>query len=483
MNHTPTSIRPADDALLQEIARYVTEGTIDSDEAYATARLDLMDSLGCALLALNYPDCRRLIGPVVPGATLPGGARVPGTSLELDPFQAAFCIGTLIRWLDYNDTFLAAEWGHPSDNLGGILAVADWLGRSSLPSAELPLTVCDVLTHFIQAAEIQGILALENAFNRDGIDHVILVRVATSAVITHMLGGTRDQVAAALSHAWIDGGPLRTYRQSPNTGPRKSWAAGDATARGVRLALWVMGGQIGCPTALTAPTYGFCDALHRGRPVVVDQAFDSYVMEHILFKVAAPAEFHAQTALEAAAVLHPHIRSRVDRIERIRIETQQPAMRIINKTGPLHNPADRDHCLQYIVAAALLHGRITADHYEDEAAADPRIDHLRALMEVVEEPRYSADYLDPAKRSIANAVQVYFDDGSATDRIEIEYPLGHRRRREEAAPLLFEKFRTNAATRLPPERVEQLGECFSNPERFDALTLDELMSAVCAEQH
>ena len=481
MSQSPTAARPPDDELLQEIARYVAEGTIDSDEAYATARLDLMDSLGCALLALNYPDCCRLIGPVVPGALLPGGARVIGTDLELDPVQAAFCIGTLIRWLDYNDTFLAAEWGHPSDNLGGILAVADWLARGSLPTTEPPLTVRDVLTCFIQAAEIQGVIALENAFNRDGIDHVILVRVATAAVATHMLGGTRDQIAAALSHAWIDGGPLRTYRQSPNTGPRKSWAAGDATARGVRIALWVMDGQIGYPTALTAPTYGFCDALHGGRPVVVDQAFGSYVMENILFKVAAPAEFHAQTALEAAAALHPLVIHRLNEIERIRIETQQPAMRIINKTGPLHNPADRDHCLQYITAAALLHGTVTADHYEDEAAADPRIDRLRALMEVVEEPGYSVDYLDPQQRSIANAVQVYFEDGSTTDRIEIEYPLGHRRRREEAAPLLFEKFRANAATRLTAARVAQLEKLFDNAEACYELTITELVSLVCSD--
>jgi 2-methylcitrate dehydratase len=472
MHSAAPAARPPDDALLQEIAAYVDAARIDRDEAYATARLDLMDSLGCAFLALGYPDCRRLIAPVVPGAVLPGGARVPGTDLELDPIQAAFCIGTLIRWLDYNDTFLAAEWGHPSDNLGGILAVADWLARAQSDSS---LTVRDVLTAFIKATEIQGVLALENAFNRDGIDHVILVRVASAAVVTHMLGGTREQITAAVSHAWIDGGPLRTYRQSPNTGPRKSWAAGDATARGVRLALWVMNGQMGCPTALTAPTYGFCDALHRGRPIVVEQAFGTYVIENILFKVAAPAEFHAQTALEAAAQLHPLVRDRIDRIQRVRIETQQPAMRIINKTGRLHNPADRDHCLQYIVAAALLHGVVTADVYEDEAAADPRIDRLRSLMEVVESTRYSVDYLDPQKRSIANAVQVFFHNGTATERIEIEYPLGHRRRRDEAAPLLFEKFQSNAASCLPAGRVAALTRLFSNPDDLDSLPVNRLL--------
>lgn len=475
MHSTTAASRPPVDALLQEIAGYVASGRISREEAYSTARLDLMDSLGCAFLALSYPDCRRLIGPVVPGAILPGGARVPGTDLELDPVQAAFCTGTLIRWLDYNDTFLAAEWGHPSDNFGGILAAADWLARAAEPHRPTALTVRDVLTAFIKATEIQGVLALENAFNRDGIDHVILVRVATAAVVTHMFGGTRDEIAAAVSHAWIDGGPLRTYRQAPNTGPRKSWAAGDATARGVRLALWVMNGEMGYPTALTAPTYGFCDALHRGRPVVVEQEFGSYVIENILFKVAAPAEFHAQTALEAAAQLHPAVRGRIGHIQRIRIETQQPAMRIINKTGPLHNPADRDHCLQYIVAAALLHGAVSADHYEDRAAADPRLDCLRGSMEVVEHPRYSLDYLDPHKRSIANAVQVFFDDGTATERIEIEYPLGHRRRRGEAAPLLFEKFQANAETGLPKDRVSELTRLFSSPQELDRLTVDQLL--------
>jgi 2-methylcitrate dehydratase len=488
------------DPLLLQIADYVANAEITSDEAYDTARLDLLDGLGCALLALNYPECARLIGPVVPGAVLSGGARVPGTGYELDPVRAAFCIGTLIRWLDYNDTFLAAEWGHPSDNFGGILAVADYVGRCGQPcetderirgsgdeakvtapphplvsSSPHPLTVRDLLTAGIKAAEIQGVLALENAFNRVGIDHVILVRVATAAVATQLLGGTREQIAAAVSNAWIDGGPLRTYRQAPNTGSRKSWAAGDATARGVQLALWAVSGEMGYPTALTAPTYGFCDTIYRGNRLVVSQPLGSYTMEHILFKVAAPAEFHAQTALEAAVTLHPLVARRLDGIDRIRIETQEPALRIISKTGPLRNPADRDHCLQYIVGSALIHGTITADHYQDAAAADPRIDQLRARMEVVEEHRYSRDYLDPAKRSIANAVQVFFQDGTATPRVEVEYPLGHRRRRDEAQPQLVEKFRQNARSRFTEERVTEILRLFGEPAELDRLPVPQFL--------
>ena len=486
--HATTPSAPREyDPLLVQIADFVANTKIDSDEAYDTAWLDLLDSLGCALLALNYPECVRMIGPVVPGATLPGGARVPGTSYELDPVRAAFCTGTLIRWLDYNDTFLAAEWGHPSDNFGGILAVADYVSRRRgsaphplIPASPHPLTVRDLLTAGIKAAEIQGVLALENAFNRVGIDHVILVRVTTAAVATQLLGGDRTQIAAAVSNAWIDGGPLRTYRQAPNTGSRKSWAAGDATARGVQHALWAVAGEMGYPTALTAPTYGFCDTIFRGNRLVVSQPFGSYVMEHILFKVAAPAEFHAQTALEAAVSLHPVVARRLDEIDRIRIETQEPALRIISKTGPLHNPADRDHCLQYIVAAALIHGTITADHYQDAAAADPRIDQLRARMDVVEEPRYSRDYLDPAERSIANAVQVFFRDGTATPRVEVEYPLGHRRRRNEARPLLLAKFRHNAGTRIADERVAECLRLFDDPAQWDRLPVPLFLEKLVA---
>jgi 2-methylcitrate dehydratase len=465
------------DDVLAQIAAYVCDDGGLREEAYATARLSLMDSLGCALLALGFPHCAKLLGPVVPGATLQGGARVPGTGYELDPIQAAFCLGTMIRWLDYNDTWLAAEWGHPSDNLGAILAVADWLSRGAQRAGRAPLQVRDILTAMIRAYELQGVLSLENAFNRAGLDHVLLVRVASTAVVSRMLGLTQSQIIDAISNAWIDGGPLRTYRHTPNTGSRKSWAAGDAAGRAVRLALWARAGEMGYATALSAPTWGFQDSLFRGQTVKLGRPLGSYVMENILFKVAFPAEFHGQTAVEAALRLHPQARGRWDQITRITIQTQESALRIISKRGPLANPADRDHCLEYMVAIALLHGTLTADDYEDQAAADPRIDRLREKMEVVEEPRFSRDYLDPDKRSIANALQLDFNDGSRSERIEIEYPLGHRRRRDEARPMLFRKFRSNAATRLCPETVNRLVDWFEDPPRLDATTIPDFVGA------
>jgi 2-methylcitrate dehydratase len=471
MKYSPHS-HPPDD-LLRQITDYVTATEITSNEAFATARLCLADSLGCALLALNFPECTKLLGPVAPGAVCPGGARVPGTRFELDPVQAAFNFGAMVRWLDYNDTWLAAEWGHPSDNLGGILTVADWLSRRA--ERPRPLTMRDVLTAMVKAYEIQGVLALENSFNRIGLDHVLLVRVASAAVVTALLGGTREQIVDALSQAWIDGGALRTYRHAPNTGSRKSWAAGDATSRAVRLALWTLAGEMGYATALSAPRWGFQDVLCGGRPLTLARPLGSYVMEHILFKVAFPAEFHGQTAVEAAIRLHPQVAGRLEHIGRIRIETQESAVRIIAKEGPLHNPADRDHCIQYMVAVALIHGTLTAEHYEDAAAADPRIDRLRERMEVVEVPRYSADYLDPGKRSIANAVQVDFDDGTATERVEVEYPLGHRRRRDESRPALREKFLHNAATRLSATTAEELLQLMEDPSRLDALPVCEFV--------
>ena len=436
-----------------------------------------MDSLGCAMLALGFPQCAKLLGPVVPGAILKGGARVPGTSYELDPVQAAFCIGAMIRWLDYNDTWLAAEWGHPSDNLGAILAVADWLGRGAESSDRPPLRVRDVLTAMIRAHEIQGVLALKNSFNRVGLDHVLLVRVASTAVVAGMLGLNQSQIIDAVSNAWIDGGALRTYRHAPNTGPRKSWAAGDAASRAVRLTLLTRAGEPGYATALSAPTWGFQDSLFRGQTVKLAWPLGSYVMENVLFKVAFPAEFHGQTAVEAALRMHPQMRDRMDDIARITIETQESAMRIIDKHGPLHNPADRDHCIQYMTAIALLHGRLTAEDYEEAVAADPRIDSLREKMEVVEEPRYSRDYLDSDKRSIGNALQIHFRDGSQSERVEIEFPLGHRRRRDEARPLLFQKFKANAATRLPQETVQRLVEWFQDPVRLDATAITDFVGA------
>ncbi|QDS89626.1 2-methylcitrate dehydratase [Rosistilla ulvae] len=460
---------PQTDPLLEQIADYVCAPANFSDEAWATARLCLFDSLGCGLLALNHPQCTRLLGPVVPGATLENGTRVPGTDYRLDPVAAAWNIGCMIRWLDFNDTWLAAEWGHPSDNLGGILAVADYQARQGNP-----LTVRDVMAAAIKAYEIQGILALENSFNRVGLDHVLLVRIATAAVATQLLGGTRQQVIDAVSNAWVDGGALRCYRHAPNTGSRKSWAAGDATRRGVQLALWSVAGERGYATALSAPQWGFEDVLFGGQSIGLARPLGCYVMENVLFKVAFPAEFHAQTAAEAAIALSRQLGSRADSIQRIRIETQESAIRIIDKVGPLHNPADRDHCLQYIVAVALLKGSLTAEDYESESASDPRIDRLRLRMEVVEDRQYSRDYLDPDKRSIANAVQLFYADGSASQRVAVEYPLGHRRRRDEAKPLLREKFIRNAASRFSPQRVELLQHCFDDAG-LDALSIDQFI--------
>src|SRR5262244_2413601 len=423
VNDSKSAERPPPDAALVAIADYARSFTIRSASAYETARYCLMDTLACGFQALKYPACRKLLGPVVPGAVMPGGARVPGTSFELDPVQAAFNIGTMIRWLDFNDTWLAAEWGHPSDNLGGILAVADYLARQAVMSGRPPLTVRELLTAMIKAHEIQGVLALENSFNRVGLDHVLLVRVASAAVVTSLLGGTLEQVVNAVSNAWIDGGSLRTYRHAPNTGSRKSWAAGDATARAVRLALMVAKGEMGYPSVLTAKTWGFYDALFKGKAFRFERPYGSYVMENVLFKVSFPAEFHAQTAVECAIALHPQVKDRLDSIRRITLRTHEAAMRIIDKRGPLANPADRDHCLQYMVAVPLIFGRLTADDYEDEVAHDPRIDALRAKMVVTENRDFSRDYLDPDKRAIGNAVQVFFKDGSRSARVAIDYPV------------------------------------------------------------
>jgi 2-methylcitrate dehydratase len=411
----------------------------------------------------------------VPGTVVPQGARVPGTRFELDPVKAAFDIGTAVRWLDFNDTFLAAEWGHPSDNLGGILATADWLSRTAAAAGKPPLVVRDVLTAMIKAHEIQGVFSLENSFNRVGLDHVILVKVATAAVVSGLLGLPHEAVVNALSLAWVDGGPLRTYRHSPNTGSRKSWAGGDATSRGVRLALIARAGEMGYPSALTAPTWGFYDVLFRGRPFRFPRPFGSYVMENVLFKISYPAEFHAQTAVEAALRLHPLVKDRLEQIKRITIRTQESARRIIVKSGPLYNPADRDHCLQYMVTVPLIFGRLTAADYEDAVAADPRIDGLRDRMECVEDPQFSRDYLDPDKRSIANAITVEFADGSRTDEVVVEYPIGHRRRRREGVPLLLAKFETNLARRFPPERREAIRALCADAARLEHTPVNEFV--------
>ena len=465
--------RPDPDRLLVDIADYVLDFRIDSRAAFETARYCLIDALGCGLEALSYPACTRLLGPIVPGTVVPHGAKVPGTSFQLDPVHAAFNIGAMIRWLDFNDTWLAAEWGHPSDNLGGILATADWLSRTRLARGEEPLPMRRVLEAMIKAYEIQGVLALENSFNRVGLDHVVLVKVASAAVCAWLMGGSREQIVNALSQVFVDGQPLRTYRHAPNTGSRKSWAAGDATARGVMLALFSLRGEMGYPTVLTARTWGFYQVLFRGRPFRLPRSYGSYVIENVLFKISFPAEFHAQTAVECALQLHPQVAPRLAEVARVSIRTHESAMRIIDKKGPLHNPADRDHCLQYMVAVALIRGRLSSEDYEDAAAADPRIDALRALIEVTEEPRFSADYLDPAKRSIANAVQVFFADGTRTGEIVVEYPLGHCRRRAEGIPVLVDKFMTHLARRFQPARQQAIIDASRDVDRLCALAVND----------
>jgi len=474
MSHDVKSAeRPAPDPILAAIADYASGFRIESALAYETAAYCLMDTLACGFQALKYPACTKLLGPVVPGATLANGARVPGTAYELDPINAAFNIGAMIRWLDFNDTWLAAEWGHPSDNLGGILAVADYLSRSGKPVA-----VRDVLTGMIKAHEIQGVLALENSFNRVGLDHVLLVRVASTAVVTAMLGGSRGQIIDAVSNAWIDGGALRTYRHAPNTGSRKSWAAGDATSRAVRLALMALKGEMGYPSALSAKTWGFQDVLFKGRPLSLPQPFGSYVMENVLFKISYPAEFHAQTAVEAAMTLHPQIAARIGEIERVSIETQEPGVRIIDKTGPLANPADRDHCIQYMVAIPLLFGRLNAADYEDGVAADPRIDALRAKMQVKENPAFTKDYYDPNKRYIGNAVQVFFKDGSASARVQVDYPIGHRKRRDEGMPVLVKKFESSVAAHFSPRQSESIKAMFADRGALAAMPVSEFAAGL-----
>ncbi len=475
MSDLRSAKRPPVDTVLNTIAEYAIDELSISDEVYETAKYCLFDSLGCALLALKYPACNKLLGPIVSGALLTQGARIPGTHYALEPVQAAFNLGIMIRWLDYNDTWLAAEWGHPSDNLGGILTLADYLSRQRKMKNNTSIKLTDVLIAMIKAYEIQGVLALDNSFNRVGLDHVILVRIATTAVATVMLGGNKQQIINALSNAWLDGGSLRTYRHAPNTGSRKSWAAGDATSRGVRLAFMALTDEMGYPSALTAPHWGFDAVLLGANPVTLAQPMASYVMENILFKIAFPAEFHAQTAVEAALVLHAQIKDRLSDIDKVTIDTQQAGRRIIDKTGPLQNPADRDHCLQYMVAVALIFGRLTADDYEEDIARDSRIDQLRHKMQVQEVTQYSRDYLDPKHRAIANAVQVFFSDGSQTARIEVKYPVGHRIRRAEAIPLLLNKFEKNISTALTTQQIDTIMPYAIGDQALEQLDIDDFM--------
>lgn len=471
-----SNVRPDPDQVLADIADYVLNHDIQSDLAYETARNCLIDTLGCGLEALEYPACRKLLGPIVPGTVVPQGAKVPGTQFQLDPVQAAFSIGAMIRWLDFNDTWLAAEWGHPSDNLGGILAVADWLSRTAVAAGKPPLSMRAVLAGMIKAHEIQGCIALENSFNKVGLDHVVLVKVASTAVVAQMLGLDRDEVINAVSLAWVDGQSLRTYRHAPNTGSRKSWAAGDATSRAVRLALIARSGEMGYPSVLSAKTWGFYDVLFKGQPFKFQRPYGSYVMENVLFKIAYPAEFHAQTAVECAMQLHEQLRllgRKVEDISRIVIRTHEACIRIIDKQGPLNNPADRDHCIQYMVAVPLLYGRLTAADYEDGVARDPRIDALRAKIVCVEDPAYTRDYHDPAKRSIANALTVEFEDGARLDEVVCEYPIGHLRRRAEGIPLLEAKFRTNLARVFPDRQQRRILDASLDQARLEAMPVNE----------
>ncbi|MDA0226444.1 MAG: bifunctional 2-methylcitrate dehydratase/aconitate hydratase [Proteobacteria bacterium] len=476
-----SNVRPKPDEVLVRITDYAAKTRITSKDAYDTARYCLMDTLGCGFEALEYPACTKLMGPIVPGTTVPNGARVPGTSFQLDPVQAAFNIGTMIRWLDFNDTWLAAEWGHPSDNLGGILATADWLSRTAVAAGKAPLVMKDVLTAMIKAHEIQGVLALENSFNRVGLDHVVLVKVASTAVVAQMLGCSRDEILNAVSQAWVDGQSLRTYRHTPNTGSRKSWAAGDATARAVRLALISKTGEMGYPSVLSAKTWGFYDVLFKGKPFTFQRPFGSYVMENVLFKISFPAEFHSQTAVECAMDIHREL-ARLGRkpedIKKITIRTHEACIRIIDKKGPLDNPADRDHCVQYMVAVPILFGRLTAGDYEDTIAADPRIDALRAKIDCVEDKRFTKDYHDPAKRSIANALTVEFKDGKKLKEIVCEYPIGHKRRRKEGMPVLVDKFRTNLARRFPDKQRKAILDLCLDAKRLEATPVHAFADAM-----
>ena len=476
-----TNVRPNPDDVLVKIADYVLSKDIESSEAYNTARNCLMDTLGCGLLALTFPDCKNLLGPYIEGTKVPGGVRVPGTKHVLDPVKGAWDIGAIIRWLDFNDTWLAAEWGHPSDNLGGILAAADYLSQKNLADGKEPLSMKDVLTNMIKAHEIQGVLALENSFNRVGLDHVVLVKVASTAVISSMFGLNKDQTIDALSQAWVDGQSLRTYRHAPNAGPRKSWAAGDATSRALQLVLLTQKGQIGYPSVLTAPTWGFYDVQFKGNSFSLPREFDSYVMENVLFKISFPAEFHAQTAVEAAVTLHEQVKDKLDEIEKILITTHESAIRIISKEGILNNPADRDHCLQYMTAIGLLKGDLVAEDYEDDVASDPRVDQLREKMFIEEDNRYSKEYLEADKRSIANSIQIFFTDGSSTEKIEVEYPIGHRRRREQGIPLLVEKFERNLATQFSDQRCQEILSLCLDQENLETTSVPEFMNLFVAE--
>ena len=477
------NVRSGYDSLISEIARYVHEYEVDSSLALTTAKNCLIDTIGCGLLALTFPACTKMLGPVVPGTEVPHGVRVPGTNFKLDPVKGAFDIGCMIRWLDYNDTWLAAEWGHPSDNLGAILAVADFVSQKNMAAGGTPLSMRQVLECMIMAHEIQGVLALKNSFNRVGLDHVVLVKVASTAVATKLLGGTYEQILDAVTQAWVDGQSLRTYRHAPNAGSRKSWAAGDATSRAVRLGMITLLGEMGYPSVLSAPKWGFEDVLFKGEQLSLPQAFGSYVMENVLFKISFPAEFHAQTAVEAAVQLHSQIKDRFDEIKQIEVTTHESAIRIISKVGELNNPADRDHCLQYMIAIGLIHGDLVAEHYEDDVASDPLIDALREKMIIKEDSRYTKEYLEADKRSIANKLQIFFEDGTSTEAIEVEYPIGHKRRREEGIPILEKKFKNNLLKIYSEEKANEIYQRCIDQENLEAMSVIEFQEMLAVESN
>lgn len=478
MSELTQNIRPEFDQVLVDIADYVINYQINSPAALETAYYCFLDTLGCGMESLQYPSCKKLLGPVIPGSIIPHGVRVPGTQFQLDPVQAAFNIGIIIRWLDFNDTWLAAEWGHPSDNLGGILAVADWLSRKAVAVGKTPLTIKHVLDSMIKAHEIQGCLALENPFNRVGLDHVLLVKVASVAVISVMLGLSRDEILNALSLAWLDGQALRTYRHAPNTGTRKSWAAGDATSRAVRLALIAQTGEMGYPSVLTAKTWGFYDVLFNGEKFKFQRSYGSYVMENVLFKISFPAEFHAQTAIEAALILHKSMlnagKTHQD-ISKISIRTHEACMKIINKQGPLYNPADRDHCIQYMVAIPLIYGRLIASDYQDNIAVNPEIDILRKKITCIEEPAFTTAYHHPQQRAITNGVTIEFTDGTKFEEIVIEYPVGHAHRRQEGIPLLIDKFKTNLARQFPVRQQRRIINISLDKQKLLSMPVNEYL--------
>ncbi len=478
MSTNKSAERPAFDQVIQDIADYVLNYKIESDLAWKTAHYNLLDTIGCGLEALTYPACTKMLGPVVKGTTVPNGAKVFGTQFQLDPIEAARDIGTLVRWLDFNDTWLAAEWGHPSDNLGGVLAVADWMSRTNIAEGKEPLKMKDVLEAMIMATEVQGVMALENSFNEVGLDHVILVKLASTAAVGKLLGLTRDELVNAISHVFVDGNSLRTYRHAPNTGSRKSWAAGDATARAVRLALIAKTGEMGYPSVLTAKGWGFYDVSFGGKEFKFQRDYGSYVMENILFKISFPAEFHSQTAVEAAMTLHGKLKElgkTSDDIKSIKIRTHEAAIRIIDKRGPLDNPADRDHCLQYMIAVPLIHGRLTAADYEDNVASDPRIDELREKMHPVEGPQFTKDYFDPEKRSIANALTIELNDGTVLDEVVVEYPIGHKRRRDEGFPELVKKYKINLARMFPAKQQQTIQDITLDYDKTVEMNVNEFV--------